>query len=485
MEDLRGWIEHMRGRGLVKDVAGASWDLEVGAITDLNAKRGKWVLLFDQIQDHDPGYRVVTGTLLDAYRVAYTLNCDTGTDQMALVRELRARLYDPARAPRPGAAAASAGAAGSDAPVFEHQFSGGEVDLQRFPAPLWHEHDGGRYLGTLDAVVTRDPDDGWVNLGAYRMTVHGPARLGLFVNASHHGRMHLEKHERRGERTPVAVSLGHHPALSALAGMELPTGVSEYDVVEQLRGEPCDLVRAPVTGLPVPAHSEIVIEGYVAEEGAAEGPYGEFLGYYAGNKVISPVVEVAAVYHRTDPILLGTCSGIPPYDYSYFRCPIRSAMLWESLERAGVPGVAGVWCHEAGFSRALNVVSIRQAYSGHAMQAGLLASQVREAAFGGKYTIVVDDDVDPANLAQVMWAVCTRTDPVHAIEFVRDGWGMALDPMIERGPDQALNELSMSRAIINACRPLRRLARDQFPRVVTVPGAVAERVTGRYPELFG
>jgi len=468
----------MRSLDLVREVRQADPFLEIGAVTDLNAKRGKWVLLFDDISGYPAGHRILTGSLLDAQRVAYTLNCGTGTDSQALVRQLRSRLRQP-----PAAGAAAPAPAATDAPMFENMLRGADADLSPFPAPQWHEHDGGRYLGTFDAVITRDPDTGWVNMGTYRMMVHDPHRICLFVNSSHHARLHMDAYRRRGERVPVAVSLGHHPALPALGGMELPAGVSEYDVLGQLRAD-IGLVRAPITGLPVPAGSELVVEGYLSEETVAEGPYGEFLGYYAGGVMQVPTLDVAAIYHRSDPIILGTCAGIPPYDYSYFRCPIRSAMIWNALEDAGVPGIAAVWCHEAGYTRALNVVAIRQAYLGHAQQAGLVASQVREGAFGGKYTIVVDDDIDPASLDQVMWALCTRTDPAAAIEFIRHSWGMALDPMVERGAGDTLDALPMSRAIISACRPYKRHARGTFPQAVTVPPAVAERVLARYAEVF-
>jgi UbiD family decarboxylase len=468
----------MRSHGLVREIRQADPHLEVGAVTDLNVKHGKWVLLFDEILGCRPGFRILTGALLDAERVGYTLGCECGPDAQLLVRELRAGLHSPVPA-----GAAERAEPGPDAPVFANRMRGADVDLTQFPAPQWHERDGGRYLGTFDAVITRDPETGWVNVGTYRMMVHDPRHVCLFVNASHHARLHMEKYWRRGERVPVAVSLGHHPALSALGGMELPQGVSEYDVLERLHGQ-VDLVEAPVTKLPVPASSELVLEGYLSEDTVSEGPYGEFLGYYAGGVMQTPTIEVAAVYFRDDPIILGTCAGIPPYDYSYFRCPMRSAMIWDALEAAGVPAVRGVWCHEAGYTRALNVVSISQAYLGHAQQAGLVASQVAAGAFGGKYTIVVDDDIDPGNLEQVMWAMCTRTDPAESIEFIRHSWGMALDPMVEFGPGERLDALPMSRAVINACQPYKRRAEGTFAVAVTVPPAVAARVTEKYPDVL-
>ena len=479
MEDLRAWLDYMRSRGLVCEVLGADPHLEVGAVTDLNAKQGKRVLLFDEMKGYARGFRILTGSLLDAERVSYTLGCGWQGDSQALVRALRSRLRNPSET-----GTVRRASAGNVGPLMRNELRGADVDLSIFPAPQWHELDGGRYLGTFDAVVTRDPDTGWVNVGTYRMMVHDPRRLCLFVNASHHARLHIDKYQRRGERAPVAVSLGHHPALGALGGMELPAGVCEYDVLDQLHGG-LELVQAPVTGLPVPAGSEIVIEGYLSSGTVPEGPYGEFLGYYAGGRMQVPTLEVEAVYYRDDPIILGTCAGIPPYDYSYFRCPMRSAMIWDALDDAGVPNVVGVWCHEAGYTRAFNVIAVDQAYLGHAQQAGLVAAQVREGAFGGKYTVVVDDDIDPSNTEQVLWAICTRTDPYDSIEFIRNSWGMALDPMVERPDGGRLDTLPMSRAIINACQPYRRRVLGQFPRSVTVPPEVAARVTERYPQVFG
>ena len=216
----------------------------------------------------------------------------------------------------------------------------------------WHERDGGRYLGTLDAVITRGPDSGWVNVGTYRLMVHDQRRLGIYMNVSHHGRVHAEKYWAEGKACPVAISLGNHPLIGLVAGMEVPLEVCEYDYLGSLLERPYPVVKGPVTGLPIPADSEIVLEGHITSELKKEGPYGEFVGYYAGGEMASPVVEVEAVYFRENPIVLGTASGRPPYDYSYYRCPFRAAMLWNALETAGLRGIRGVWCHEPGYSRA-------------------------------------------------------------------------------------------------------------------------------------
>jgi UbiD family decarboxylase len=478
-EDLRDWIEQVREMEMLKEIPGASWDLEVGVLTDLNVKSRKWTLLFDQIEDYPAGYRLLTGCLIDAGRVALTLGLSPELNDLQLVAALRPKLGQvDSNLDRFPVVEVSA------APFLKNRRQGSEVNIKAFPSMMWHEKDGGRYLGTVDAVVTRDPDSDWVNVGTYRLMVHDEQHLGTHINVSHHARLHAEKYWARGEDCPVAISLGHHPLISLLASMEVPAGVCEYDYAGSLTGSRYPVVKGPVTGLPVPADSEIVMEGYLTRELRNEGPFGEFMGYYAGGTIKNPVIKVEAVYFRDDPIILGAAGGRPPYDYSYYRCPLRAAMLWNALEAAGVSGIKGVWCHEAGYSRALTVLALEQAYMGHAEQVGHLAAQLPEGVFGGKYVVVVDADIDPSDTDQVLWAICSRTDPAENIEFIRNSWGMNLDPMVKMKPDSRLGELRMSRAIINACRPFDRAIRGDFPEVVEPSPEMKEKVHAKWKDIL-
>jgi len=176
--------------------------------------------------------------------------------------------------------------------------------------------------------------------------------------------------------------------------------VSEYGYAGALKGEPIAVMTGPHTGLPIPATAEIVVEGecYPGEL-QDEGPFGEWAGYYANRgleKVPEPVIHVKRIMHRTDPILTCAQPSRPPHEYSFYRSIVRSGLVWDELEKAGVPDVKGVWCHEAGGSRLFTIVSIHQRYAGHARQAGLLASQVHSGAYVGRYVIVVDEDIDPS-----------------------------------------------------------------------------------------
>jgi UbiD family decarboxylase len=218
-------------------------------------------------------------------------------------------------------------------------------------------------------------------------------------------------------------------------------------------------VLGPDTGLPIPAGSELAIEGWLTPDNRRdEGPFGEWTGYYSGRRRPCLALEITRLYHRDNPILLGAPPGKPPHDYSYMRTVMKSAMIHDELVASGVPGVRSAWAHESGGGRLFIAVALEQRYPGHARQVGYLTSQLPAAAYMNRFVVTVDDDVDPADLDQVIWAMSTRTDPATDIEILRRTWGSKLDPLLPDGAP-AYN----SRAVIDACRPYERLA--DFPRV--------------------
>jgi len=165
-----------------------------------------------------------------------------------------------------------------------------------------------------------------------------------------------------------------------------------------------------------------------------------------------PVLRVRRVYFRNNPIMTGAPPSKPPTEATFYKSFWRSAMIWDEMERAGIPDVAGVWCPPEGNTRLFTVVSIKQRYPGHARQAGVIASQCHAAAYLGRFTVVVDEDIDPTDMKDVIWAMTTRCDPVEDIEILRRCWSSPLDPIIppnRKGRDSSFN----SRAIIDACRP--------------------------------
>src|SRR5262249_3455729 len=146
---------------------------------------------------------------------------------------------------------------------LENVFEGKAIDLTKIPTPVWHEHDGGPFIGTACMVVMKDPDSGWINYGAYRIQTQGPDVATVMMSPGKHGRILMSKYHGRGQACPVAVGCGMHPGLFMLAGLEVPYGKSEYEAGGGLLGEPVEIINMPRTGLPVPANAEIAFEGLI------------------------------------------------------------------------------------------------------------------------------------------------------------------------------------------------------------------------------
>src|SRR5262249_38716385 len=241
-----------------------------------------------------------------------------------------------------------------DGPIFENVMTGDDVDVTAFPAPKWHANDGGRYIGTGSFNITRDPDEGWVNCGTYRVMIHDAKTAGFYISPGKHGRQMRDKYQARRAPMPVAVVCGGDPMTFLMASSEVPYGVSEYEIVGGVRGKPVEVIKAPVTGLPIPANAEIVLEGFVEPDNERiEGPFGEWTGYYASDLRPEPVLDIKAVYYRNNPILLGCVPQRPPDEICRYRAVVRSALLRENIEKAGVPGVTAAWAHEVGNARLL------------------------------------------------------------------------------------------------------------------------------------
>lgn len=469
-KDLRAWVAEVDKMGQLLRIDGAHWDLEIGALTELicRERKDRPAILFDHIPGYPPGYRAMTGLLTAVPRLALTTGMPLDIRPLEFVRKWRQKIHELAPV-HPMEVAWG--------PVMENEMVGPDIDLFQFPAPRWHEEDGGRYIGTASLTITKDPDSDWVNVGTYRIMVHDKDTLGLHISPGHHGRVHRDKYFARGQPCPVAISFGQDPLLFVISALAIPPGVSEYGIAGAVRGEPVEVIKGVVTGLPLPAQAEIVIEGLsFPSESRLEGPFGEFSGYYASREKAEPFVKVKRVLYRNNPIITGAPPFRPPSDTTLFRSLGSSAMVWDNLERAGVPDVRGVWQHEAAHW-AFTVVSIKQRYPGHARQAGLLASQVPGGAEMGRYVVVVDDDIDPSNINDVIWAMATRADPERSVEILHRCWSAPLDPALPPW-QKDLN----SRLILDACKPYEWLA--DFPKEASTSPELREQVLQKWRVYF-
>ncbi len=459
--DLRAFIEKIDAAGALKRVSGADWNVEIGTITELNnTMPNPKALLFENVAGYQTG-RVLTSPNSGVSTLAAALRVQA-TDARALVKHVgsgQLQRWFHAAADYPFELV-------DDGPVLTNIDLGADVNVEKFPTPLWHAGDGGRYIGTGSVVITRDPDTGTYNSGTYRCMLAGPDRIAIHMaSTSRHGQQHKLKNDARGERTPIVVSFGHDPLLALMSSIEIPEGVFECDVAGAIAGTATRMVRGQITGLPIPADAELVVEGWLTDDMVMEGPFGEFTGYYGGARRNKPTIKVEAVYYRDNPIILGQMPGKPPHDFSFSWSVLRSALIEDQIKAAGIPGIAGVWADEVGGARELITVAIKQRYFGHSRQAGYIASQCQAGAYYNRYVIVVDDDIDPSNIRDVMWAVVSRADPGSDIEILKKTWGAPGDPLRFTYPEGTLYN---TRAIIDACRAFEHI-KDFAPIAASSP----------------
>ncbi|MFH0913896.1 MAG: UbiD family decarboxylase [Chloroflexota bacterium] len=481
--DLREWLTMVEKRGELLRLSGVSHELEMSGIAEVLGRESKVsppATFFDDIPGFPKGFRTLFGMLTTPLRLALALGLpDDQLDRVSLVKNWRNKWHQLKPIPSPIV---------KSGPVLENVYSGKDVDLLKFPVPLFHEQDGGRYFGTAHGVITRDPDNpSYVNFGGYRNMLVDKNRIALHVQAGKDGHIMLRKYMERKKPMPVAIAVGMDPALWFMSITGIPYGASEYDYSGAIRGNPTELVEAPYTGLPVPARAELVVEGELhPDDFVQEGPFGEWNGYYCNRGLESapePVIRIKTVMHRNNPIFTSVCGGKPPHDYSLPFCMSKSGMIWDALDGCAVPGVAGVWCHEVGGSQLFNIISLKQAYAGHARQAALIASQCGGNI--GRYTVVVDDDVDPSNLHEVMWVVATRADPERAIEVLRYCRSNNSDPAVpidlkrKLGPHGAF---FMSRAIIDACRPFDW--KHEFYPIAQISPELRTKLLQKFDQVF-
>jgi UbiD family decarboxylase len=473
-KDLRDWLVEADRLGELTTVTGLNTEEDIGLASGLvMQEESANCVLFDEIPGHEKGFRVLVN-FFGGTRGNMTMGFPANLTRTDLSHAYyQHQIKDLNTIPHKIV---------EDGPVMENIMEGDDVDLDLFPAPLWHAEDGGVYIGTGSYNVTRDPDTDVLNIGADRVMLHDRKTVGYTSSPGTHGRGHRDKYFARGEPMPACIVIGGDPMTYLNAGAEMPSGVCDYDMVGGLRGAALDCIRGKHTGLPFPADAEIVLEGFVDPvERRAEGPFGEWTGYYDSDVRPEPVMHVKAVYYRNDPIILGCPPQRPPDEMCRYRAVTRSAMLHAAIEEAGVPDVDSAWAHEIGNSRLLLAVAIKQRYPGHARQAGHVAAMCHIGAYAGRYVIVTEEDVDISNLGELTWAMLTRSDPGTSIDIITDALSTPMDPRIAP-EDKAMGNFTNSRAIIDACRPFHW--KDDFPPVNAPSPEVARKAREKFGYLL-
>ena len=475
--DLRDWIKRLDKAGELKRVREAvSPKLEMAEIADRTAKLGKGTpkaggpaLLFENVTGF-PGAKVLMNQFGSERRMklALDLGPDQSLDSIAgRIRELihpetPVTMMDKLKLlPK----LAEVGnffpkvIAAKDAACKEviHRTveDGGQgIDLLKLPVLTTWPGDGGPFI-TLPCVVTRDPKSGKRNVGMYRMQVYDGQTTGMHWQRQKVAAEHLRDRLRQtadgaGEgaaarvdmmaltaggttaagdaatipaatlskvregRMELAVAIGTDPATTFSAIVPAPPEVEEYLIAGFLRGAPVELVKCETVDLEVPAHAEYILEGYVSlSELRSEGPFGDHTGFYTMEDEY-PVFHVTCITHRKDPIYVATIVGKPPMEDAWMGKAVERIFL--PLMQLTLPEIVDVCLPPEAVFHNLMIVAIRKSYAGHARKVMNGIWAMGQAMFT-KCIIVVDEDCDVQDLAEVTLRTANNIDPERDIQF--------------------------------------------------------------------
>ncbi len=477
IQDLRDWLERVDEMGeLIRIKEPLDCTEEMSAIGYLVAKQNPSpAILMEKTKGYENspvGAMHLWNILGPSFkRIALTLEEPPETPTVELIRRVKDKLkkrIPPREVPK------------NQARFYENSQTGDQIDLEALPIAKHWPLDGGRYAGTADAVITRDPDSGYLNVGTYRMMLQGKNQVGLYLSPGKDARLHITRAWQKGEAIQVAACWGIDPLFMVIGSQTFAKNVSEYEYAGGIKGQPIPVVRGTTTDLLIPANAEFVIEGIIRPNSVkTEGPFGEFPGYYGRPEAGCPLVEVTAVHHRNKPILTNALmADYPSNEQSGFFSIVRSARIWDDFDKLGIPGIQGVYCHPAaagGFG--MTVISLEQRYAGHAAQALALAAQVPGGAYYTKWIIAVDEDVDPTDINQVIWAMSSRCNPIEDIDILRNTWSTWLDPT-QNPPEKRPYG---SKALINACKEHRYL--PVFSKRTALRKEIYDQVAGKWNKL--
>jgi len=463
-DNLRDWIKLLDKAGELRRIREeVSPDLEIAEITDRvsksaagsNAKTalGGPALLFENIKGH-PGARVLINQFGSDRRMKLALGLDPDQGSLdEIANRIRALLE--IKSPEglleklkmlPQLAAIGnvfpKTISAKDAPckevILRDNFS-----LLDFPILQCWPLDGGRFI-TLPCVITRDPRTGKRNMGMYRMQIYDGQTTGMHWQRQKNAAEHLRDRLRAttldaaarvqamaetagattnivltnpdlaNNRLEVAVAIGTDPATTFAAIVPAPPEVEEFLIAGFLREEPLELVKCETVDLEVPAHAEIILEGYVAlDELRPEGPFGDHTGFYTPAEDY-PVFHLTCITHRRDPIYSATIVGKPPQEDAWMGKAVERIFL--PLFRLTLPEIVDINLPIEAVFHNLMIVSIRKSYAGHARKVMNGIWAMGQAMFT-KCIIVVDEDCDVQNLTEVTLRVANNIDPERDIQF--------------------------------------------------------------------
>jgi 4-hydroxy-3-polyprenylbenzoate decarboxylase len=425
-QNLREFIARLeRERQLKRIKTPIDVDLEITEIADRVSKASGPALLFEKPRSVQSNTEYHMPLLINAFgsrqRLELALEVNSVEDVARRIEELLEMrppegLFDKVRLlPKLADLGSIFPKHVKDGPVKE-VIECQDFSLARFPIMKCWPQDGGRFI-TLPMVITRSPKTGRRNVGCYRMQVFDERTTGMHWQIHKGGAEHFRWLDRQGKgrRMEVAAALGADPATMLSAVFPLPEDLDEFIFAGFLRQEPVELVKCETSDLEVPAHAEIVLEGYVdLDDIRTEGPFGDHTGFYSLEDQF-PAFHLTCVTHRKNPIYVSTIVGPPPMEDYWMGYAVERIFL--PLMRKQLPEVVDMHMPAEGVFHNLMIVAIRKGYPGHARKV-MNAIWGLPGAMFTKCLVVVDDDVDVRNVREVAWKALNHIDPERDIQFV-------------------------------------------------------------------
>jgi 4-hydroxy-3-polyprenylbenzoate decarboxylase len=419
--ELGEFLEALEGRGdLLRVRSRVDPHLEITELTQRVLRRDGPALLFENVRGST--MPVVTNLLGAARRVALALDA-------AHVDEVAARIEALVRLRPPAGVLGALQDLGGTLETLEllrslapkrvghgpcQEVEEPTVDLDRLPILKCWPHDGGRTI-TFPVVVTSDPESGLPHTGIYRLQQYGRDTLGMHFQVHRVGASNYRKWAARGERMPVVAALGLDPATLFAGLAPVPEGLSNFVFAGFLARRPLATVPARSCSLDVPAHAEIVLEGYVdPTERKIEGPFGDHTGYYSAPEEF-PVFHVTRVTRRERPIYLTTVTGKPPTEDAVLGKAVERVFL--PVVRLVLPEIVDMELPLEGLFINVAIVAIRKGYPYHARKVMHALWGLGQLMFT-RYVVVVDHDVDVHDLREVLYRVGLQADPRRDLELV-------------------------------------------------------------------
>jgi len=426
-KDLRDFISQLEKRELLRRVSHpVSPNLEMTEVCDRTLRAEGPALLFENPTGHQ---MPVLGNLFGTTeRVALGMGAES-IDSLREIGKLLAFLKEPD--PPKGMRDAweklpifrqvmnMSPKVVKKAPCQAEVIEGDEVDLAELPIQTCWPEDAGPLI-TWGLVTTRGPDSDRQNMGIYRQQVIGRNRVIMRWLGHRGGALDFQSWQQKhpGEPFPITVTLGCDPATILAAVTPVPDRISEYAFAGLLRGAKTELVKAIGSNLQVPASAEIVLEGHIyPDDTAPEGPFGDHTGYY--NEVDTfPVFTIDRITRRPDPIYHSTYTGRPPDEPAVLGVALNEVFV--PILQKTFPEILDFYLPPEGCSYRMAVISMKKQYPGHAKRVMMGTWSFLRQFMYTKFVVVVDEDVNPRDWKDVIWAMTTRMDPARDTVMVEN-----------------------------------------------------------------